>query len=316
MEPALFGKLLSAILASAAPVQDAAPEPIELRYVPPEELEIELPPVLASPQEWAEVCEPWDDWEKPAPPFIVAPGTVYVGTCGIAALLVVTNQGNVLIDTGTRGGAELVYSNIQQSGADPSAIELILTSHEHFDHVGGVAWMQRQTRAPVAALPAAAQVIRTGKEHPEDPQFGMHGDMEPSPFVITAANGEPMHVGEVTFTPIATPGHTPGATSWHWEVCRGGACTSIVYADSMSPVSRDDYRFSDHPEYVAQYRAGIARLAAIDCDILLTPHPSHSQMIERAATGTFENGPTCEEYAARKERDLNARLEREAGGDQ
>ena len=49
-------------------------------------------------------------------------------------------------------------------------------------------------------------------------------------------------------TAMATPGHTPGALSWRWESCDGGVCRTMVYADSLTPVSRDDYRFSDHPE--------------------------------------------------------------------
>jgi len=59
---------------------------------------------------------------------------------------------------------------------------------------------------------------------------------------------------------MLTPGHTPGATSWRWESCDGGVCRTMVYADSLTPISREDYRFSDHPEYLAAYRASIAKL--------------------------------------------------------
>ena len=74
-------------------------------------------------------------------------------------------------------------------------------------------------------------------------------------------------------TAIATPGHTPGALSWHWGSCDGGVCRPIVYADSLTPVSNDTYRFSDHPAYLAAFRASIAKIAALPCEILLTPHP-------------------------------------------
>ena len=312
MEPALFANSLAlAFSLAAAPTQDNAP--VVLRIPPPAPANSgeQMEPAIVPPEFWAEKCDPWDDWDKPAPPFIVAPGTFYVGTCGITSLLVTTDAGNVLFDTGTQDGSKVVYANIRRIGANPRQTKLILTTHEHFDHVGGVAWIQRQTGAPVAALPIAASVIRSGKADPDDPQAGMHDDMVPSPFVISIADGEPIHVGEVTFTPIATPGHTPGGTSWHWETCRGGECTSIVYADSLSPVSSDTYRFSDHPDYVAKYRAGLDRIAALDCHILLTPHPSHSRMIERAATGTFEGGMTCAQYADAKTEALDARIAKE-----
>ena len=119
-------------------------------------------------------------------------------------------------------------------------------------------------------------------------------------------------LGNLKLTPIATPGHTPGALTWQWESCEGDVCKTIVYADSLSPVSRDDYRFSDHPEYVAEFRAAIARVRALQCDILLTPHPSASNMIERAASGTFEGGMTCVEYADSKTKALDDRLAKEA----
>ena len=73
------------------------------------------------------------------------------------------------------------------------------------------------------------------------------------------------------------------------ESCKDGACT-IVYADSLSPVSADEYRFTDHPDYVAMFRGGIARLAGLECDMLLTPHPSAKRHDFRAAEGSFESG--------------------------
>ena len=87
----------------------------------------------------------------------------------------------------------------------------------------------------------------------------------------------------------------------------------MVYADSLTPISRDDYRFSDHPDAVAAYRASIAKIAASRCEILLTPHPSASAMKERM-TGQrplFDpNG--CRAYAASLGKLLDERLAKEA----
>lgn len=135
--------------------------------------------------------------------------------------------------------------------------------------------------------------------------------------VIPIAPNNPIHFGDIAFTPIATPGHSPGALSWQWESCEGEGenriCKNIVYADSLSPISRDDYKFSDHPEYVAAFREGIAKLRGLKCDILLTPHPSHSRMVKRAATGTLKGGMTCAEYADSKTKALDERLAKERG---
>ena len=87
----------------------------------------------------------------------------------------------------------------------------------------------------------------------------------------------------------------------------------MVYADSLSPISRDDYKFSGHPDYLAAYRASIAKIAESRCEILMTPHPSASAMKERM-TGKqpiFDpNG--CRDYASALLKRLDERLAKEA----
>ena len=270
---------------------------------------------LASPAaQWADQCTDWDEWDKEAPPFRVHGDTYHVGTCGISALLVAGPEGHVLIDTGTRNGASVVLRNIRLLGLQEENVAAILTSHEHFDHVGGAWWVHQNTGASIYTSPESAPVIVTGEEGRADPQFGMHGAMHPVPadMVRAISVGTPITIAGMTFTPIATPGHTPGALSWQWESCEGTDCVSIVYADSLSPVSADGYRFSDHPDYVAAYRAGLYRLAALDCDILLTPHPSASRMRDKIAAGDWQGAPTCAAYAAGIAERLDRRLAEEA----
>jgi len=114
-------------------------------------------------------------------------------------------------------------------------------------------------------------------------------------------------------TAMATPGHTAGALSWRWVSCDGGVCRTIVYADSLSPVSREGYRFNDHPAWLTAYRASIARIASSPCEILVTPHPAASQMPQRFALGRpLLDENACKAYAAAKAKDLDARLAKES----
>lgn len=266
-----------------------------------------------APLTYHEECEEWDEWEKPAEPFRVFGNTYYVGTCGIAAILITGEDRHALIDTGTEGGANIVLANIRKLGFDPADITILLASHEHFDHVGGMAKVQRATGASVIASEIAIDVMASGEAHPDDPQFGMHDPMMP------IEEGMPWFYGDAPYlldyfgiSPIETPGHTLGAMSWRWQSCEGELCRSIVYADSLSAVSADEYRFTDHPKYVAAFRASLARVAALDCDILLTPHPSGSLMRGKTLSGNFDLGTDCESYAERALRRLEARLEKEA----
>ena len=66
---------------------------------------------------WTEICNDWDEWDKPAPPFLFHGSTYYVGTCGTASLLIKTDAGLVLIDTGKKAGAEVVRRNIPSNVA-------------------------------------------------------------------------------------------------------------------------------------------------------------------------------------------------------
>jgi metallo-beta-lactamase class B len=87
----------------------------------------------------------------------------------------------------------------------------------------------------------------------------------------------------------------------------------MVYADSLSPVSRDDYNFSDHPDYLAAFRASIAKIAASPCEILLTPHPSASAMRDRLISKQpLFDTEGCRNYAAKLTRYLDERLAKEA----
>lgn len=281
----------------------------------PRQIEQPRAPIETSGPLWASQCKDWDDWNKPAPPVRIHANTYLVGTCGISSILIVGSDGDILIDGGTAEGADLIAANIRKLGFKLSDIKFILHSHEHVDHVGGLAELQRLSGATVISSAAAAPVLRSGVASADDPQAGMN---KPFPSVDVGrivGDGDEVRLGNLMLTAMATPGHTPGALSWRWVSCDGGVCRTIVYADSLTPVSRDDYRFSDHPAYLAAYRASLAKIAASPCDILLTPHPSASHLRDRLALGKpLLDTNACRDYAAALTKQLDARLAKEAAG--
>ncbi|HEX5792091.1 MAG TPA: subclass B3 metallo-beta-lactamase, partial [Rheinheimera sp.] len=238
---------------------------------------VQAPPTTA----WVNSCTDWDDWDKAGPPFRIFGNSYYVGTCGISAILITGDKGHILIDGGTEAGAEVIAANIRTLGFALTDVKLLLQSHEHFDHVAGLARLQQLSGAKLLASPEAAPVLASGIVSEADPQAGMH-----QPFAAARVDGlitesEAVTLGQLSLLPVATPGHTPGALSWQWTSCEAGQCQILVYADSLSPISSDSYRFSEHLTYLKAYRAGLAKLAALDCQILLTPHPSASNMRDR-----------------------------------
>jgi metallo-beta-lactamase class B len=271
-------------------------------------------PIESAGPRWALACDKSDDdWDKRAPPVRIHANTYLVGTCGISSILIVGTDGDILIDGGPESAADLLADNIRALGFRVQDIRYILTSHEHFDHVGGIAKLQRLSGATVMTSAAAAKVLASGVPATDDPQFGVVKPFPPVPVGGVVRDGQEVRLGNLMLTAMATPGHTPGALSWRWVSCDGGVCRTIVYADSLTPVSGPNYRFADHPTYLAAYRASIAKIAASPCEILLTPHPSASDMPHRLELGRpLLDDQACKTYAAQRSHDLDDRLAKEA----
>ncbi|WP_062535848.1 subclass B3 metallo-beta-lactamase [Mizugakiibacter sediminis] len=272
----------------------------------------------------AQAATPYADarakWNAPQAPFRVYGNTYYVGTHGLAAVLLVDPAGLILIDGGLPESAPRIAAHIRALGFRVEDIRYILGSHAHFDHAGGIAELQRLSGAQVVASASGAFAMEHGGADPEDPQAGIAASYPAVRHVRAIADGEAVTLGALRVTAHDTPGHTPGSTSWTWDACEGGRCEHVVYADSLTAISADGYRFGDpkHPQRVENFRRAIATVAALPCDILLTPHPSASSLWERLQARTRGQRPdplidanACRAYAAAALKDFEARLQRE-----
>lgn len=263
----------------------------------------------------AEACRGRDGWGDPAPPARIAPNAIYVGTCGIAAVLIPTPRGHFLIDGATAEAAPHIAANIRRAGYNPRDVRYILNSHEHVDHAGGIAELKRLTGAQLVARAEARRGLETGHTDPADPQLGTIPDFEGARVDRVIRDGETLRLGNVTLTAHATPGHTAGGTSWSWRTCTRPNCHTIVYADSLTAVGPDRYRFADHPARVAPFRATFGKVAAMRCDILITPHPGASNLFARmAGEAPLRDTTACRAYVEAARQRLDDRLARERGG--
>jgi metallo-beta-lactamase class B len=266
----------------------------------------------------AEECESCAGWDEPRAPFRLHGNTYYVGTNGLAALLITSPEGHVLIDGALPSSAPQILQSIRALGFDPRDVRLILNSHAHFDHAGGLAALQRASGARVAASAASAAVLERGTSMPGDPQHGVLLDFPAVAGVQRFAEGETLRVGPIAVTAHATPGHTQGGTTWTWRSCEGAECRDMVYADSYSPISADGFRYSDSRDYptaVTDFERGFAAIEALPCDILITPHPAGSQLWARLERGrdALVDPSACRRYAASGRQALQRRLDTERG---
>ena len=154
--------------------------------------------------------------------------------------------------------------------------------------------------AKLAVGPFAAQALRTGVAYADDPQAELlkKYPMKPARVDRVLRDGGVLVVGGTRFTAHATPTHSPGSTSWTWPSCERGKCLTIADADSVNTISADSYRFSDHPERAKTARAGLNVVAALPCDVIVTPHPSASNLFDRlSGQAPLIDPNACRAYA-------------------
>jgi metallo-beta-lactamase class B len=268
-------------------------------------------------------CDACVEWNQPQEPFRIYGNTWYVGTRGLSSILITSPQGHILIDGGLAQSAPLIAQNIAKLGFRLEDVKLILNSHTHYDHAGGIAALQRVSGAQIAASPASKRALEQGGPNEEDPQFGFgheHNDFAPLRNVRAIRDGETLHVGKLAVTAHFTPGHTPGGTTWTWNAQDGDKTESVVFADSLTPVSAPGFKFSADPARVAVFEQTITTIANLDCSIMLATHPERFDRDAKLAaslknkTPSFVKPGECRDYAQKGREQLHKRLEEERSG--
>ena len=258
-------------------------------------------------------CAGKQGWSDPAPPIRIFANIYDVGTCGVVVLLITGRKGHILIDSATAEAAPDVARNIERLGFKLADIRLMLASHEHLDHVGGMAELQRLTGVRLMVMADARYALETGLLAADDPQFGLYPAFPPARVDAVLRDGQTVSVGPLRLTAHSTFGHVRGSTSWTWTSCESRTCHAIAYADSVTAAAAPGYRFSDHPEHVERFRASLRKIARLRCDILITPHPAVSNLYARlAGEAPLVNTQACVDYAAAAAAKLEERLAGEA----
>lgn len=270
-------------------------------------------------------CMPFasaSDWNTPQEPFALSGDSYYVGTRSLSSVLITSNAGHILIDGASPEAASQIAANVRKLGLKVEDIRIILNSHEHVDHAGGIAELQRLSGAEVRATPAAAPVLRTGKASRGDPQYADLPEMAPVARVGIVRDGETVKVGALAVTLHATPGHTQGGSTWTWTSGDGGKRVNMVYADSLNAIGAGAFRYSGDPAYPnarGDIERSIAKVAALPCDVLVSSHPEGSGLWQRHAqrallgNAAFVDKGACRAYADKGRARLQKTLAEEAG---
>lgn len=266
-------------------------------------------------------CSSCAEWNRPQIPFHIFGNTYYVGTHGLSSILITSDAGDFLIDGDLPESAGQIAANVRSLGFRIEEVKIIVNSHVHFDHAGGIRELQRLSGARVYASPWSAAVMRKGAVAHDDPQYGVIAPISPVENVNELHDGETLNLGPISLTAHLTPGHTPGGTSWTWQSCEADACYDMVYADSLTPVSAPGFHFAAHAELMRGFEKSFAFLETTPCDILITPHPEASDLWDRtdghrrgAKPDPLIDRTACRRLAEKAREQLAVRQQEEAAG--
>jgi metallo-beta-lactamase class B len=252
-------------------------------------------------------------WNQPVEPFRIAGNLYYVGATDITSYLITTPKGHIVLDGGFVETAPMIAANIRKLGFDVKDVKILLSSHAHYDHAGGLAELKRLTGATLYA--SAGDLPQLARGGLDDPQFGNKFPFPPVFADRILRDGQKISLGGTTMVARITPGHTRGCTTW---TMRAGGY-DVVFVGS--PSVPGEYRLTDnrrYPDAVSDYRRQFATLESLNPDIFLASHGAFFDLEQkRAALGDTKVNPFVDregyhQFVTAAERRFEDRVRNEA----
>lgn len=221
---------------------------------------------------------------QPVKPFQIADGVWWVGASDVASYLIQSNKGLILIDGGYESTAPQILNNIRRLGFDPKQVKIILNSHAHLDHAGGLAALKAATGAKVLVSAEDGKLMARGGKG--DFFLGDRYAYPPLKPDGSLRDGQKVKLGERTLTARLTPGHTRGCTTWTLPVTIAGQVRQamILCSNSVLP----GYRLTgqeSYPGIAADYEKSYRFWRSAPCDVFLASHAQFFRAAEKAKSG-------------------------------
>jgi metallo-beta-lactamase class B len=224
------------------------------------------------------------EWRRPFAAHRVVGNVYYVGTYDLACFLVVTPQGNILINTGLADSAPLIRKSIADLGFKLEDVRWLLTTQAHYDHVAAMAEMKRLTGARVLASQADAVLLEDGGK--SDFHFGPEYGYAPVKVGERIGDGQKLRLGGVELTAYLHAGHTRGSMSYGLTVQEGGKDYRVLIAN-MGTINPGVKLLGNarYPRIAEDYAKTFERQKALVCDIFLSSHASQYEMHRKYTPG-------------------------------
>ncbi|HEY0784772.1 MAG TPA: subclass B3 metallo-beta-lactamase [Acidobacteriaceae bacterium] len=231
-------------------------------------------------------------WTTPLPPFQIADHLYYVGSRDLAAYLVTTPAGNILINANLATSPPQIRASVERLGLRWMDTKILLNGQAHFDHMAGAAEVLRETHAQDMVMEGDSDAVRSGGRN--DFAFGMSGMQAYAPARVDRVlhDGDTVTLGGTTLTAHKTAGHSRGCTTWtlrtHMHGDPPATLREVVIVGGLWPLSQ--YQLVDAPGHKASYpgiekefQQTFDKLRALPCDIFLGSHGVYFDLLPKLA---------------------------------
>jgi metallo-beta-lactamase class B len=257
-------------------------------------------------------------WNRPFKPFRIIGNIYYVGAEGVASYLITTPQGHILLDSGLAETVPRIQDSVNQLGFKLKDVKVLINSHAHYDHAGGLAELKKLTGARLMIGEGDAKLISDGGR--SDFQWGDNAAFHFEPAVVDRIlrDNDKVELGGVTMTARLTPGHTKGCTTWTMKVRDGDRDLDVVFVGSASIPGYKLLKNAAYPRIAADYAYTFDLLKTLKCDVFLAPHGSFFALDEKrslldkgAKTNPFVDPQGYQRYIDDAERTYQEQLKTE-----
>jgi len=224
-------------------------------------------------------------WVRDQEPFRIAGNLYYVGTYDLTSYLLTTPKGHILINTGLPGSDSLIRKHVEALGFKFSDIKILLATHAHFDHVGAMAAIKRETGARLMIEEKDAPVMADGGA--SDFDMGGHGPMfEPVKVDRLLHDKDIVSLGGTRITVLHHPGHTKGACSLDVTVKDETRSYRVLIVNMPSILSETKFpSMATYPEVGRDYAYTLSEMPRMQFDIWLSSHASQFDLQKKHKPG-------------------------------
>lgn len=226
-----------------------------------------------------------DDWTAPLEPFPISDTLYYVGSRDLAAYLVVTPEGNILINSNLESSPPQIRGSIERLGFRWNDTKILLNSQAHYDHVAGAAQIIRETGAKQMVMDGDVEVMENGGATDYDPTLPRFPGARVDRILH---DNDTVTLGGITLTAHKTAGHSRGCTTWAMQTQAHGRTLNVVIVGgwALNPnvlllLIASHGKPAAYPDITTDFDRTFATLSALPCDIFLGAHGNYFRLVDK-----------------------------------